>query len=127
MTVANLIQSAVALMGGDLEDTTDYNAYAIASTNMMLADLFSINNAILASAAEDELTSIPSVTAVSDTLTYSDKLTRNAMVYGLARDLGLRDNHPATSMFSRLYDEKKAACNIGTSSQVTDYYDTETE
>lgn len=122
MTVNDLLKNAVALMGGDIDDLTEYEGYAIISINTMLADLFEIQNALLKSADDETLTVIPSVTAVEDDLTYDDRLTRNVMNYGLARDLGIKDNHPATSYFTRLYDEKRSKYNVGISTQVTDDY-----
>jgi hypothetical protein len=125
VTVANLITAALALMGSDLT-STDYNTYAIPSVNMMLADLYDVNNGLLESADGTLLTSIPAVTATTDTLTYDERLTRNVMPYGLARDLGRMDNNPAVGAFTRLYDENKRRYTVGIPEDIEDVYgDTE--
>lgn len=125
MTVADLTKNAVASMGGDLDDSAlaEYHPYAYVSINTLLADLFSINNALRVQAEETALTEIPTVTASTDELTYNTNLLRNVMLFGLARDFAIKDNHQALGYFTRKYDENKSKYNIGVSSQVTDYYE----
>lgn len=121
VTVSNLLTAALALMGADLT-SADYTAYAIPSVNLMLADLFSINNALLALAGQAELTAMPSVSGAGEAVPYRDELTRNVMPYGLARDLGRMDANPGVGGFTRIYDQNKESFNAGVSQDMLDCY-----
>lgn len=125
VTGNDLLKKAVTIMGGDPNSIpTAQQAAAVHSINTMLADLFEVNNSILAADGLSTLPAIPSVTAetMGTGLTYRDELTVNTMHYGLARDLGLPRNHSCLAYFADAYESNKARYLKGVAESVTDMY-----
>ena len=89
MTGTQLLASAAALFNDS--NPADYNAIALPSLNILLAETFEINNRLRAAAGKALLTSILQLTALTEAITYEDKLVMMAMPYGLAEKLIMDD------------------------------------
>ena len=85
MTGSGLLTSALALVGDN--NPADYESLGISCINIILAETYEINNRLRVAAGLAVLTSIPEVTALSETLTYEPMLVRRALPYGLAVQL----------------------------------------
>lgn len=123
----DVLKNALAIMGGDPGTVPGsvppaQAAAAVLSINTMLADLFNVNNSILAANGLATLAAIPSVAALGDALPQRDELTRNVMHYGLARDLGLPRNHTNLAYFADAYESGKARYTQGAAESVVDVY-----
>ncbi len=125
MTVQNVYDRALALMYTTNTDTTDYDDYVIPIINVMLSELFDINNGILLANDGTALTSIPTVTATTDTLTYEDEITTAIMPYGLAGTLLTEDQstYNLGTQYKNKYEEMKFNAKRGYYVDITDDYD----
>ena len=85
MTGTQLLASAAALFNDT--NSADYNTIALPSLNILLAETFDVNNRLRAAAGKALLTSILQLTALTEAITYEDKLVMMAMPYGLAEKL----------------------------------------
>ena len=89
---------------------------ALAGINAMLADLFAVNNDILAINGQGAMPSIPVMSALSATIPYQNELARGVMVYGLAHALGLGESAGRDRRFQDAYEagkERFAVCRSG--------------
>jgi hypothetical protein len=112
LTVNELLQNALALFAETDASDADYQALAIFHTNMVLAETFEVNNRMRERAGKEELTEIPSVTALTDTIPYEDKLLRFALPFGLAEKLYFdEDNDGRLSMFKQEYANRVNQCD----------------
>jgi len=89
MTGTQLLASAAALFNDT--NSADYNTIALPSINILLAETYEINNRLRAAAGKALLTSILQLTALTEAITYEDKLVMMAMPYGLAEKLIMDD------------------------------------
>lgn len=112
MTVNELLQNALPLFAETDTSDADYQALTIPHTNMVLAETFDVNNRMREQAGKEPLTEIPSVTALTDTIPFEDKLVRLALPYGLAAKLYFdEDNDGRLSMFLQEYAERVNQCD----------------
>jgi hypothetical protein len=89
--------------------TTTVYTTAIPLINIVLAETFDVNNRIRYSKDKAELTACPTITALTDTLTYEDELTRFALPLGLLCRLYVDEDNLA--MLSVYKQEYAAAVN----------------
>jgi hypothetical protein len=85
MTANDLLKNACAMF----HDYTpaDYARVGLAGINIVLAEIFEVNNRIRSNNGKEPLEEIPGIAALDEALPYEDILTRNAMIYGLAEKL----------------------------------------
>lgn len=121
MTVRQLYDNALILMGASTSDT-DYDTAAVACVNMLLADVFEINNVLLVDADSVALTTIPSISALTDNLPTDDRLNRGVLEYGLAMYLLMSEDHPSKNYFFSKYEEGKAKYSIATNVDIIENY-----
>lgn len=125
MTAQQVLQNAVALMGGDPNNIPPIQqTEALASINAQLADLFDVNNGLLAAKGEAAPACIPTVARLEDSLPDSlcEELARNVIHYGVARDLGMPRSNPNVSYFASVYEMNKARYLRGSAEAVADCY-----
>ena len=82
MTGTQLLASAAALIHE--ANPSDYDGFALSFINILLAETYDVNNRLRLAAGEEEMTSIPQLNALTDTITYEDALVFNPLPYGLA-------------------------------------------
>ena len=93
MTVQDLYNSALALMGNKSDDR--FHDFTIAAVNQMYGDLFEINNRIRLDGGLPALETVPTASLFTDTIEYDDRLAKTAMPYGLAARLAMDDGDMA--------------------------------
>ena len=111
---------AIALMG---ESGTNYDSLQVEITNQLLAEMFSVNNTTLTT----PLTTIPSVTLATDTLTYDTGLLREVMPYGMAAKLSLQDSPTLFNAMNYEYENRLQKYSRGVTTTITDYYGGDTD
>ena len=78
--------------------------YALPLLNLLLPELFDINNSILQAEGIDKLKVIPQLENLDDEIPYDERLLRNALPYGLAAKLVYDDNDMGkVGYFQQLY------------------------
>lgn len=104
MTAKEVYSTALALLFETEESAGDYNAYALPLLNLLLPELFDINNSILQAEGIDKLKAIPQLENLEDEIPYDERLLRNALPYGLAAKLVYDDNDMGkVGYFQQLY------------------------
>ena len=116
MTGTDLLTNALALMNET--DTTSHEATAVAKINLVLVETYHENNRIRRSKDMESLTSIPVISALTETLTYENELLYRVLPLGLVCRLFVdEDNIPVLSMYKQEYASaiKDEDRNIATS------------
>ena len=104
MIAKEVYSAALALLLETEESAGDYNAYALPLLNLLLPELFDINNSILQAEGIDKLKVIPQLENLDDEIPYDERLLRNALPYGLAAKLVYDDNDMGkVGYFQQLY------------------------
>lgn len=123
MTAQQLFDLTVGIMGVTPANATSYTDTIIPQINTILANTFSLENNNREYAGLVELTVIPTVSALSDTLTYQDNILRNVAVYGLAQLLSLSDDDTIKAGFYETrYGDNYAKERKTIAEDPTDYY-----
>lgn len=108
MTAQQLFDLTVGLMGITPSNATSYTDVIIPQMNTILAENFNLENLNREYKSLTVLTAIPTVTALSDTLTYQDGILRNVIAYGIAQLLSVSDGEFAmANFFSDKYEQGK--------------------
>lgn len=128
MTVLELFTLTIGMLGLTTENATTYKTTLYPQLNMVLADCFKLENNLREDRGIALLTTIPTITADADILTYQDDLQKQVLPYGLARLLVLSDDDTVRAgFFGSQYVEAQALLSVGISDDVTDYYSQEEE
>jgi hypothetical protein len=132
MTGKDLLRIALAILGKDPDTTADYENAALIHINMLLADLFDVNNSILTAGGRNALTQIPMLTPgageglddidIQEDAGYADILVRNVMPWGLARLIGIGESCRNIGYVANTYEENKLKAAAYTEGAVTDVY-----
>lgn len=122
MTADDLFTSAIALVGGSTSDKVDYTDAFIPVLNIILAETFDVNNSIRVYKELAELTTIPTVTATTDTMTYEDEILRRVIPYGIAGTLYQEDNASLAAQYMNKYDYARMNAYKAAYVEITDYY-----
>lgn len=110
MTAQGLFDLSVGVMGISPANATSYADTIITQINAMLADTFALNNNNRLAAGLTELSAIPVVSALGDTLTYQDNILRNVLPWGVAQQLSVGDDEFArANYFGDKYETAKRA------------------
>ena len=123
MTAQQLFDLTVGIMGITPANASSYNDTIIPQINAVLAMSFKLENNNRQFAGLTELTVIPTVSALSDTLTYQDNIIRNVLVYGVAQLLSLSDDDTIKAGFfeNRFFEGMKNEKKL-ISQEIKDYY-----
>lgn len=126
MTGTELFNLTTGVMGIPSANATSYVDTIIPQINMILAQTFNLENNNRAYIGTAVLATIPSITALSETLTYQDNVLRNVVVWGLAQLLALSDDDTIKSGFfeSRYADNYRLESKF-IASDIINYYDLE--
>lgn len=128
MTAQQLFDLTVNVMGITPANATSYSDVVVGQINAILAQTFSLENNNRQFAGLTELTTIPTVSALSDTLTYQDNVLRNVVTWGLAQLLALSDDDTIKAgFFETRYADGYAKERKLIVTDPTDYYSTEGE
>jgi hypothetical protein len=101
MTGTQLLASAAALIHE--ANPSDYDGFALSFINILLAETYDVNNRLRVAAGSAVLTVIPQLTALTETLTYENKLVMMALPYGLAEKLIVDDRD--SSLWNMLHSK----------------------
>lgn len=107
MTVRQVYNIALALMAESASDAGDYEEQVIPLVNLMLPELWEINNSIRLAKGEERLEAFAQVSALADVIPYEDIVLAGVLPYGLAAKLALDDDASKASYFNGEYAEKK--------------------
>lgn len=112
MTGNELLARALALYSETDTSDEDVRTLAVPSINMVLAEVFDVNNRIRRFNGKDELTAIPEIESLDQNIECEDKLLRLAMPYGLAALLYFEEgDNPRLSMFKEEYANRVSQCD----------------
>lgn len=100
MTVNELFEITAGVMGSTTENASSYLPTFIPQVNMILAQTFNLENNNRAYYGLSLLTTIPSVSSVSDILPYQDGIVRRVLPWGLAQLFALSDDDIIRSQFA---------------------------
>lgn len=104
MTAQQVYSAALALLFETEGSAGDYNIYALPLMNLLLPELFDVNNSILKAEGKIPLTDIPVLSSLSENIPYDEKLLRSSLPYGLAAKLVYDDNDmEKVGYFHQLY------------------------
>lgn len=128
MTVQELFNLTVGIMGVTPANATSYLDTVLPQVNTILAQTFNLENNNREFKGLAVLSSIPYVTSLSDTLTYQDNIIRKVVVWGLAQLLALSDDDVVKAGFfeNRFADGMQMEGKM-IASDITDYYAVESE
>lgn len=102
MTGTELLTNTIALMGES--DTSPYTDYAVPLINLVLAETFELNNNVRLSKELAPLSAIPTLTAVTDALTYETEVLLRVVPLGLVGRLYVDEGNTAVlSMYKQEY------------------------
>lgn len=92
MTAQELFTLTAGLMGITQNNALNYGDTILFQMNTILSQTFQLENNNREFLGLTKLTSIPTVSSLSDTLTYQDNVLRNVVVFGLAQLMSLSDD-----------------------------------
>ena len=123
MTAQQLFDLTVGLMGITPANATSYADVIIPQMNTILTETFNLENTYRQANDIAVLTVIPTVTALTDVLTYQDSVLRNAVCYGIAQLLSVSDGEFAmANFFSDKYESGKRLAKRIVQTEIKDYY-----
>lgn len=123
MTAQQLYDLTVGMMGITPSNATSYNDTIIPQMNTILAQTFTLENTVRAYKGLTELTTIPTVSALTDTLTYQDSVLKNVVLWGLARLLALSDDETIkASFYGQQFADGYNSENKLIASEIVDYF-----
>lgn len=99
MTAQQLFNLTVGIMGITPANATSYSDVIIPQMNTILAETYTLENNVRDHLGLSLLTTIPTVSALTDTLTYQDDVLRNVVSYGLAQLLSVSDDEYARANY----------------------------
>lgn len=92
MTAQELFTLTAGLMGITQNNALNYGDTILFQMNTILSQTFKLENNNREFLGLTKLSSIPTVSSLSDTLTYQDNVLRNVVVFGLAQLMSLSDD-----------------------------------
>lgn len=128
MTVQELFNLTVGIMGVTPANATSYIETVLPQVNTLLAQTFNLENNNREYSGVSVLTSIPTVSSLSDTLTYQENIVRKVLVWGLAQLLALSDDDVVKAgFFENRFADAMQLENKFIASDITDFYAVESE
>ena len=125
MTGTELLNLALPLMYST--DAAEYETAAVPVINLLLSDCFEINNSIRVSKVLAELTEIPTIAALTETLPYEDAINKKVLPFGLAGYLYGEDDATVAAQRLNKYEYEKANSYKAAYTEILDYYTEEEE
>jgi hypothetical protein len=128
MTVSELFTLTIGMMGMNADNASTYAGPFLQQLNMILAQTFKLENNVRLYNELALLTTIPRVTATTDTLTYQDELLFNVVPWGVAQLMSLSDDDTIKAgFFGMRYSDEANRASRFIRSDITDYYSTQEE
>jgi hypothetical protein len=123
MTVQQLFNLTIGMMGMDSSNATTYEGPFIPQLNVILAQTFMLENNVRTKKALDLLTAYPTMDGMTNDLTYQDELLLRVVPWGVAQLMSLTDDDYVKAGFygARFADEYNRASQL-IATVVTDYY-----
>ena len=123
MTVDELLSQAMALMGEQEKDRRGYTPFTAGILNTLMADCFSVNNALRERAGKEPLAEIPKVTLLTDVVSFEYEAMVNLLPYGLAFYLLMQDDeNDKANIFSASYEANKMKIAQAQYERTEDWY-----
>ena len=119
MTVDDGYKIALALIG---ETGSDYDGVLMPLVNLLMAEMFAVNNSIRACNGENVLSEIPVVVNRSDSFVYDRALISEVLPYGLAAKLIIEDNRSLYNAMNYEYCNRLEKYSRGVATVISDYY-----
>lgn len=111
MTVREILAAALALMFETESTAPDYVEKAPAILNVMIPEVFDINNELRVWKGLEPLTEWPEYKTLKDDAVFEPELCRAALPYGLATNLLLGDEEEARALnYNAKYADAVNAC-----------------
>lgn len=126
-TAQQLFTRTIGMLGISVSNASTYTASFIEQVNTVLNECFKIENTNRAFKvpAITELTAVPSVTALADSIDYQEDLFQ-VLAYGLAMYLSMSDDDIVkTQFFNVQYNEAQSRARKMVPSEITDYFSAE--
>jgi hypothetical protein len=128
MTVSELFTLTIGMMGMNADNASTYAGPFLQQLNMILAQTFKLENNVRLYNELALLTTIPRVTATTDTLTYQDELLFNVVPWGVAQLMSLSDDDTIKAgFFGMRYSDEANRASRFIRGDITDYYSTQEE
>lgn len=127
MTAQQLLDTVMGLLGQPSENGLDYMDHYYTNLNAILGQTFKLENNNRQALGLTLLTTIPTVTSLSQTLTYQDNVLRNVVAYGIASKFAIFDEDD----YLISYNQQQFVEGMQTENKVVlqpilDYYSDET-
>lgn len=122
MTAKDILANAAGLLSEI--DAAEYETYAVSWFNLLIAEMFYVNNRILMykKMHDSVLDEPPFITDIEDEIEYEWELTSQAFVFGVCKMIYLQENDPSMLGF---YEQKyTAAVNDADRNVVSADYET---
>lgn len=127
MTAQQLLDTVMGLLGQPAENGIDYMDHYYTNLNALLGQTFKIENNNRQFLGLTLLTTIPTVTSLSQTLTYQDNVLRNVVAYGLASKFAIFDEDDYLISYNQQqFVEAMQTENKVVLQPILDYYSDET-
>lgn len=131
MTAQELFNLTVGVMGQSISNSQTYADIYLPNLNTILADTFKLennnrayNDVKIPNTTPTLLTTIPTITSLSDVLNYQESVIRNVLVWGLARQFALSDDDTMkTSFYAQQYADGYNNENKAIPKPIIDYLD----
>lgn len=128
MTAQELFTLVVGNMGITSANAGSYVDTYIPQLNTILSQTFNLENNNRTALGLTLLTEIPTVTALSDTLTYQDNILRKVVVWGVAGLFALSDDDTLRAgFFEDRFASYQQSESKYISSDITDYFSLESD
>ena len=112
MTADKLFSVVMSLCFGEDSDKDQYPQF-LNMANIVIAELFDINNRLRLQAGKDELLEIPQLSALTDELNYEPRLIMTVIPYGVAGMLYAEDDDTGMGDYYRgKYEQQKGAYTV---------------
>ncbi len=121
MTVKELYDMAKSLMF-EKKTSKDYDGYYIAWTNILLSDLFELNNSRRVFNGKVPLTECPAISLSSDVIPYENEINRSVLPYGLAAQFFIDDDLSKYDIMNTNYLNAQTKYMCAIEMPVTDVY-----
>lgn len=124
MTVQQLFDLTIGMMGLTSTNASTYLETFIPQVNIILAQCFELENNVRTKNSLTKLTAIPEVTTLTDILTYQDRVLRKVLPWGLAQLLALSDDDTMKAGFFGLrYSDEYNRASYAIETEVTNFYE----
>lgn len=124
-TVQQLFNRVIGMLGIEAANATTYQVSFPQQTNVVITDCFKIENTNRVWKKLVELTTIPTVTALADSIDYQEELMQ-VLANGLAMFLSLSDDETIkTQFYNSQYEESKSKANKMNPKAIVDYFSAE--